>query len=144
MLADGKFYRLILRNSSIDQVFTCFRIRQDRSFIKGIKIELGAEILHGSDTVLTQLAHKHNWSLQEIYCWAHGDGGPGKHPVNGGYGLYYFQDGQKLLRYDEQQDQEFIYTNDTIWVRIDRLSVAMRRSNVVWIDRTSVPRMTPT
>ena len=61
-----------------DVIAHCFdRIVQDKNFIKGVKVELGAEILHGSDTLLTKYAKQYNWPLQEIYCWAHGDGGPG-------------------------------------------------------------------
>lgn len=50
----------------------------------GVKVELGAEILHGSDTSLTKFAREFNEPIQEIYCWAHGDGGPGKVPIRGG------------------------------------------------------------
>jgi hypothetical protein len=65
--------------------------------------------------LLTKYAHENNWPLEEIYCWAHGDGGPGEFPVNGGYGLYYFSEGDKLLRYDDVTDESFTYTNDLIW-----------------------------
>ena len=83
----------------------------------GVKVELGAEILHGSDTSLTKFAKEYNQPLQEIYCWAHGDGGPGKVPINGHYGLYYVgsNGNNKLYRFDEESDPEFTKTNDLIW-----------------------------
>lgn len=95
------------------------RIRQDASFIPGVKIELGAEILHGTDTELTRFAKQNNVSIEPIYCWAHGDGGPMQETVGGGYGLYYIgkwdgTKGGRLLRYDDQ-DKEFVRLNEALW-----------------------------
>eukprot|EP01034_Spumella_vulgaris_P040797 gene40797-50485_t len=65
------------------------RVKQVTEFIKGTKIEVGAEFLHGNNTELTKFARAHNEPLREIYCWAHGDGGPLQEPADHGYGLYY-------------------------------------------------------
>eukprot|EP01034_Spumella_vulgaris_P040179 gene40179-49693_t len=66
------------------------RVKQVTEFIKGTKIEVGAEFLHGNKTELTKFAHEQDEPLREIYCWAHGDGGPLQETANGGgYGLYY-------------------------------------------------------
>mmetsp|Transcript_17436 Transcript_17436/g.15719 ORF Transcript_17436/g.15719 Transcript_17436/m.15719 type:complete len:582 (-) Transcript_17436:129-1874(-) len=100
------------------------RILQDESFVQGVKLELGAEILHGSDTNLTKFAKEQNEPIQEIFCWAHGDGGPAKNPVNKGYGLYYISATKsssqtdkpsRLLRFDDSSDPDFTRTNDIIW-----------------------------
>jgi len=99
------------------------RIRQGLEFIPNVKIELGAEILHGNNTLLTDFAKETNEPIEEIYCWAHGDGGPLEHPVNGGYGLYYFGKGNqggkrekgKLLRFDDTSDESFVKLNETLW-----------------------------
>jgi hypothetical protein len=48
------------------------RVRQMNDFIKGCKIDVGAEFLHGSNTLLTQFAEKNNEALRDLYCWAHG------------------------------------------------------------------------
>lgn len=92
------------------------RILQNTSFVKGVTIDIGAEIMHGSKTVLNQFAKEHNEPTVEIFCWAHGDGGPLDHDVNGGYGLYFLQDGEKarLIRYDDE-DEDFVKTNETLW-----------------------------
>ena len=52
------------------------RVKQDAEFVKGVKLELGAEILHGDNTKLTQFAKKTGESITEAFCWAQGDGGP--------------------------------------------------------------------
>lgn len=88
-------------------------------FIKGVKIEVGAEFLHGSDTELTRFAKATGEPITEIYCWAHGDGGPLQEPVRKGYGLYYIGDKagtgkDSLLRYDDK-DPEFQRMNETLW-----------------------------
>ncbi len=93
------------------------RIKQDENFIKGVKIDLGAEILHGSDTLLNEFAKQQNEKTENLFCWAHGDGGPDEHPVNGGYGLYFikYSNGfKKLLRYDSD-DKDFVKTNELLW-----------------------------
>lgn len=53
------------------------------------QVELGAELVHGTNTLLTRFAAEHGHELQPCYVWAHGDGGPVQQPINGGYGLYY-------------------------------------------------------
>jgi hypothetical protein len=108
-------------------------------FIKGCRVEVGAEFLHGSDTELTRFARAQGEPLSELYCWAHGDGGPLQEPVERGYGLYYVADeegsggaaaadttgtdtgsgsksgkGGSLLRYDDQ-DPEFQRLNRALW-----------------------------
>lgn len=93
------------------------RVKQDETFIKGVKIDLGAEILHGSDTKLNEFARTNNQPTEELFCWAHGDGGPDEHSVNDGYGLYYIsgKDGtKKLLRYDDK-DGKFVKANESLW-----------------------------
>lgn len=94
------------------------RIRQATDFIKGVKVELGAEILHGKDTPLTKFAKEAGEKIEPIYVWAHGDGGPLPTPVNGCFGLYYVGKGNgegKLLRYDDDQEGEFQRLNETLW-----------------------------
>lgn len=91
------------------------RVKQDVSFVKGTKIELGAEILHGDNTKLTQFAQKNNEPITEAFCWAQGDGGPYDYAVSGGYGLYYIGTGEnrRLIRYDDK-DPEFVRLNNTL------------------------------
>lgn len=48
------------------------RVKQITEFVKGAKIEVGAEFLHGNNTELTKFARAHDEPLREIYCWAHG------------------------------------------------------------------------
>jgi len=94
------------------------RILQDTTFVKGVKVELGAEILHGKDTPLTKFAREQNEPIDPIYVWAHGDGGPLPTPVKGCFGLYYVGKGNgegKLLRYDDDRNGEFERLNETLW-----------------------------
>lgn len=93
------------------------RVRQNTEWIPGVKVEFGAEILHGRNTVLTRWAKEHNEPMAEIFCWAHGDGGPDEANVHGNYGLYYMGNGKdksRLLRFDDE-DEDFVKVNETLW-----------------------------
>lgn len=116
------------------------RVKQVSEFVKGAKIEVGAEFLHGNNTELTKFAKATGQPLREIFCWAHGDGGPLPEAVDGGYGLYFvgaadldrpdayrlprpYRDGpeeqrlnraDRLLRYDDK-DADFVRLNEALW-----------------------------
>ena len=51
------------------------RVKQVASFVSGIPIDVGAEFLHGTNTLLAQTAIQHGDPLKELFCWAQGDGG---------------------------------------------------------------------
>lgn len=89
------------------------RVRQADDFVSNGLIELGAEILHGELTLLTEFAREQGEEIKPIYCWAHGDGGPMEEPVDGAYGLYYLADSQRLLRFDTN-DREFQHLNEVL------------------------------
>lgn len=96
------------------------RVRQSTDFVKNVKVELGAEILHGKNTALTHFAERVGQPIDQIFTWAHGDGGPLDLPVNDGYGLYYVGKGEKdgekegrLLRFDDRDD-DFVKVNEEI------------------------------
>jgi monoamine oxidase len=97
------------------------RVKQVTSFIKGVNVDVGAEFLHGSNTELTRFADEHNEHTKEMYCWAHGDGGPLQHTVDQGYGLYYVgsnSDNSRLLRYDSTSE-DFVKLNESLWSLAD-------------------------
>lgn len=92
------------------------RVKQITEFVKGTKIDVGAEFLHGDNTELTKFAAETKQPLRKIFCWAHGDGGPLSAPVDNGYGLYYIQDSKgkaRLLRFDAK-DEEFQRANEIL------------------------------
>lgn len=92
------------------------RVRQSTNFISNVKVELGAEILHGKNTELTDFAAQQKEPIDEMFIWAHGDGGPLEAPVNNGYGLYYVGNGSskgRLLRFDDE-DEDFVHLNDEL------------------------------
>jgi monoamine oxidase len=92
--------------------------QDDGQFIPGVKIDLGAEIVHGAHTVLHKYAEKCGETLKPLFTWAHGDGGPSEVPVRGGYALYF--DGVtdpavgRVYRYDEQSE-EVVAMHETLW-----------------------------
>lgn len=51
------------------------RIKQDENFVPGCKIDLGAEFIHGGNTKLNEFARVEDEPLEDLFCWAHGDGG---------------------------------------------------------------------
>ena len=58
-------------------------------------------------------AIQHGMPLVDLFCWAHGDGGPLHDAVDGGYGLYYYADTDRILHYNDS-DSDFIKTNKTL------------------------------
>jgi len=94
------------------------RIKQSVDFIPGCKIDLGAEFIHGDNSMLNEFAEETQEPLQNLFCWAHGDGGPSENPVDDdgvlGYGLYFFAGGSgnpsRLLRFDDESP-DFVELN---------------------------------
>ena len=92
----------------------------DNDFVPGNRIDLGAEFIHGWNTMLTEVveADKGQWEkeiighddkplLEEIFIASHADGGPEEHPTKEGkYGVYYLSQEDKLLRFDTD-DEDF-------------------------------------
>lgn len=66
------------------------RVWGDRSVFPGVELCLGAEIVHGDNTVITRLGAKEGWEFTRAFTWAQGDGGPSEHESpDGGAGYYY-------------------------------------------------------
>ena len=97
------------------------RVKQECDFVQGMKIDVGAEIIHGKHTTLAEYAEKIQEEIYECFVWAQGDDGPLEEPVRGGYGLYYLkEEGNekgKLLRFDDKKGKlgrEFFKTNNIL------------------------------
>jgi monoamine oxidase len=82
--------------------------------MQGLDIELGAEFLHGSATSLIKLAQAQQWQLQELFTWAHGDGGPEPSTTGIGHGLYWLGKEKRMLHWQDSNDADFEHLNDTI------------------------------
>ena len=102
------------------------RILSNDDFVPGNRIDLGAEFIHGWETMLTDVveSNKERWEeevvddamplLEEIFIASHADGGPGEHPTKDGkYGVYYLSKEDKLLRYDTK-DEDFRRMGDAL------------------------------
>ena len=76
-------------------------------------IEMGAELIHGQHSVLTQLLDNMGMETQEITTWAPGDGPHPEGLVEGGCGYYYLGSDHRLFRYDHG-DPDFIHMNQVI------------------------------
>ena len=95
------------------------RVKQNNSLIPGVKIDCGAEIIHGKGHVLHDLAVAQNEKLTDVYTWAHGDGGPEAELVNGHFGMYFSKTmGNKFFRYNDN-DQDFCKLNETLFELAD-------------------------
>ena len=46
------------------------RVMSNTSFLPGMSIDVGAEILHGGNTTLTRLAEELHIGLREVFTWA--------------------------------------------------------------------------
>lgn len=101
------------------------RIKADKEFISGHCVDLGAEYIHGFETLLTQVVDdsREEWEsrltkdeelITDIFICAHADGGPQDKPTrNGEYGVYYVGKEKVLLKYDTD-DEDFCYLTKAI------------------------------
>ena len=102
-----------------------------------VPVDLGAEFIHGTSTVLNELAKKHGLTLTQIFVASQGDGGPDDRPTsNGQYGVYFMPEEEaeedeggigggngggrvgrrmKLLRFDDVSDPDFTHVNESLW-----------------------------
>jgi len=107
------------------------RIKSNDDFIPGgNRVDLGAEIVHGFGTMLTDVieAQRKRWQsvigsnqelLEEIYIASHADGGPAKHPTKDGkYGVYYLAKENRLLRFDTD-DADFCRMSEILSALVD-------------------------
>eukprot|EP00816_Leptocylindrus_hargravesii_P009877 CAMPEP_0196809030 /NCGR_PEP_ID=MMETSP1362-20130617/8994_1 /TAXON_ID=163516 /ORGANISM="Leptocylindrus danicus, Strain CCMP1856" /LENGTH=603 /DNA_ID=CAMNT_0042183573 /DNA_START=235 /DNA_END=2042 /DNA_ORIENTATION=+ len=103
-------FLLTKNNSSTDDNAAKSTIEQKHG------IELGAEYIHGGDSVLDQLVmnerrHNKHWTTESIFITAQGDGGPDPHPTEDGmYGAYWLGKEGVLLPYDSS-DADFVRLN---------------------------------
>lgn len=87
------------------------RVYTNETFSVNQPVEMGAELIHGTHTVLNQMLKE---PTVPVYTWAHGDGGPHPdHPVSGGCGYYYIGAESKLLKYDST-DPDFVHLNKVL------------------------------
>lgn len=132
------------------------RIKSDDDFIPGgNRIDLGAEIVHGFGTMLTDVidTQRQWWQsvigsneelLEEIYIASHADGGPAKHPTKDGkYGVYYLAKEDRLLRFDTD-DADFCRMSEILSALV-YLEVSESDSNKSLADHfddknTSIPQ----
>lgn len=105
------------------------RIKSCDDFIPGgHRIDLGAEYIHGFETLLTQVVDEkmEDWIelisdstesdevLEDVFIVAHADGGPQKKSTKDGkYGLYYLAKEDKLLPFDTD-DEDFCHLTDAL------------------------------
>jgi len=124
---------LLRTNSTVESVtilealpYIGGRIKACRDFIPGAhKIDLGAEVIHGYETLLTDIIEekKTQWQeqigpdedlLEDIFIAAHADGGPAEHPTKDGkYGVYYLAKEDTLLRFDTD-DVDFLHLSKAL------------------------------
>jgi len=77
----------------------------------GHAIELGAEMVHGDQTLLNRMLNQYQIPTFPVFTTAQGDGGPSPHPVRGRIGYYDVGDG--LMRYDTT-DPDFVHAHQVL------------------------------
>lgn len=76
--------------------------------------DCGAEFYHSPNTSLTQCILDQGFQLNELFTWAHGDGGPSeKESPDGGFGIYYLGKEEKLFKFSDQ-DPDLQHLNKTL------------------------------
>ncbi|GMH55698.1 hypothetical protein TL16_g03944 [Triparma laevis f. inornata] len=85
-----------------------------------VRVDLGAEFIHGSTTMINEMVRSNNWPTEEVFTAAQGDGGPDDAPTSDHqkYGVYYLGKEKKLLRYDDE-DPDFVKMNESFWSLAD-------------------------
>ena len=81
-----------------------------------IRVDLGAEFIHGSTTLINELVRENGWPTVEVFTAAQGDGGPDDAPTSdlSMYGVYFLNESKTLLRYDSD-DADFVKMNEAFW-----------------------------
>lgn len=117
------------------------RVKSDATFCPELPVELGAEILHGDNTGLIRLIQKCGWNVDEIFTWAHGDGGPRPdHPVHGATGFYYIGRDRKMLKADSKE-ADFCHLNEVL-KSVDEVDISSV-SDISFLDYLQQQKVTP-
>jgi monoamine oxidase len=110
------------------------------TYFAGHPVELGAELVHGTNTVLNRLLDEIKCPTEPVFTWAHGDGGP--HPstkVRGGGGYYYIGAESLLLSHDSTEP-DFVHLN---MVLHDMTVSDSNQSNQSVLDYLQANRVSP-
>eukprot|EP01114_Cavostelium_apophysatum_P017495 TRINITY_DN5212_c0_g1_i1.p1 TRINITY_DN5212_c0_g1~~TRINITY_DN5212_c0_g1_i1.p1 ORF type:complete len:504 (+),score=50.73 TRINITY_DN5212_c0_g1_i1:31-1512(+) len=116
----GLYCAYVLRNAGVDIVvveaskYTGGRIRSLKGWSDWKILDLGAEFIHGKDSILNDLINENGWPHRLMFTWAQGDG---EHPAElfgKEYALYYMGKEKKLLPYDTK-DEEILRLNELLW-----------------------------
>lgn len=67
-----------------------------------LKLDIGAELVHGDETSLYRLAEEKGWEMEELITLAQGDGGPLPADSNSGFGLFYVGGEKRMLAMDSK------------------------------------------
>ena len=113
----------------------------DTEFIPGVPVHLGAEIVHGNDNLLMELARKYGLVITQTFTWAHGDGGPSDDPSpSGGVGYYYVGATRRLHRYDNLP-KELKRLHELLWglSELPLSDPSLPRSLKAYLESEAVP-----
>ncbi|CAM9918818.1 unnamed protein product [Choristocarpus tenellus] len=86
------------------------RIKTDSTLVPGWKIDLGAELVHGMNTSLFNIANEKGWVMEEFFTLSQGDGGPLPCEDNDAFGIFYLGGEQRILPWDSEDD-DFVHLN---------------------------------
>ncbi|CAM9185090.1 unnamed protein product, partial [Laminaria digitata] len=99
-------------------------------------LDLGAELIHGDETSLYQIAKEKGWEMEELISLAQGDGGPIAADTNDGFGLFYLGGEKRMLAMDSK-DPDFVHLNNyfdslgDMWPDMKLESVASGKKQLV-------------
>ena len=116
------------------------RVRTSTLQSSGVKVDAGAEFIHGSTTLLNALVKENNFETTDVFTAAQGDGGPDDEPTpSGHYGVYYLADSAEklLLRYDST-DPDFTSLNSSFH-SLSSLSLTAVPLHLSVADHCTVP-----
>lgn len=118
------------------------RVCPCRTFCNSQPIELGAELVHGTRTILNDYLKEIRSNTIPVYTWAQGDGGPHPdHKVRGGGG-YYYLGAESLLLSQDSDDPDFIHLNSVLQKMTEGSSYEQSMLDYLHDNKVS-PRMIP-
>jgi Flavin containing amine oxidoreductase len=99
------------------------RCRQDGTgFVPWKALELGAEFIHGKESLVYKLCAEHGFPVLRLVSWAQGDGELPDHPVGGGVSAYYIGKEKRFVRpfhrdayAGDSRNDGIRAANDAVW-----------------------------
>lgn len=105
------------------------RMKHLKGFVDWKTLDLGAEFIHGSGSLLNEIIDKEGWANRTMFTWAQGDGEHPEELFGKEYSMYYLGREKALLPYD---------TNHPEVQKVNKLLFGLSDINVPSTDKRTL------